>query len=106
VAVVALAGEADLALAAELRAMLGGCAGREVVLVEMSRCTFIDSSVIATLLDAARELRASDSRGLALVAPTKAPARVLEVTGTVDSLPVFPSSDTAISAVGDEPEAA
>jgi anti-anti-sigma factor len=100
VAVVVLRGEADLSLAAALRQTLAGCSASSMVLVEMSECTFMDSSVIATLLGAARELRSGDSRGLALIAPGTVPRRMLEITGTADWLPIFPSREAAESAIG------
>ena len=96
VAMLALEGEADLFLAETLKSVLADGAGEsEVVLVDMSKCSFIDSSIIATLLAAARAGRAEDGRTLALVAPTQAPRRVLEISGAVDYVPVFDSVEAA-----------
>ncbi|MCC2665206.1 MAG: hypothetical protein K0S35_3128 [Geminicoccaceae bacterium] len=93
VAMLALEGEADLFLAERLKSVLADGAGEsEVVLVDMSECSFIDSSIIATLLGAAR---AGERRTLALVAPTQAPRRVLEISGAVDYVPVFDSVEAA-----------
>ena len=97
VAMLALEGEADLFLAETLKSVLAnGAVESEVVLVDMSECSFIDSSIIATLLGAAR---AGERRTLALVAPTQAPRRVLEISGAVDYVPVYDSVEAARDAL-------
>jgi anti-anti-sigma factor len=96
VSVLELRGEVDLSLAKELASLLEEAARQSsVVLVDMSRCTFIDSSIIATLLGHTRPAPDEDSKPVAVIAPAEAPMRVLEISGAVDVLPVFPSADAA-----------
>jgi anti-anti-sigma factor len=55
-AIVTLCGEHDLASAEELKAALVTASRRRYVIVDLSGCTFIDSSVISVLLRASNEL--------------------------------------------------
>ena len=89
-------GELDLstiaALDAELELSLP--AGRVVVI--LSECTFIDSSALRSLVRSQRAV--SEGGGsLALVAPSQAARRVLEVTALDRFIPVFETVAEAVS---------
>jgi anti-anti-sigma factor len=78
-AIVRLGGEHDLATVVELRDILRGIDGH--VLVDLSDCLFIDSSVIATLISEAGERRTRNER-LELVVPSNGLiGRTLEIVG-------------------------
>jgi anti-sigma B factor antagonist len=86
---VAVDGEIDLLRSDELRARLAEASdgGGSVVIVDLSRCLFIDSRGLSTLLNAARRLTRSGG-ALAVVCPNPTPYRVFEVTKTRDTLNV------------------
>jgi anti-anti-sigma factor len=86
-ALVQLAGEHDLSTAPQLSETIRAIRGN--VLVDLSECSFIDSSVIGALLMADRD-RAPDGHRVELaVAPENATIhRIVEVTGLADLLPV------------------
>lgn len=99
-AVLALRGEHDLSTTPEIAVALSRVTGD--VLVDLSECTFIDSTVIGVLLRKAHEMTPAGSR-LDLVVPATQVhvARTLEITG-VDrlltlhrQLPGEPSSGAA-----------
>jgi anti-anti-sigma factor len=79
-AVVSLHGEHDLATASTIRDALSSLYG--AVLLDLSPCEFIDSTVIRTILDKHRQL-ASDGHRLDLLVPPdrKTIRRVLDVSG-------------------------
>ena len=78
-AVVSLSGDIDLESSPKVRAALLDCVGtRPVVLVEMSGISYIDSSGVASLVEAFQLARKSDTR-FALAAPSDAARRVLEL---------------------------
>ncbi|HEX2346092.1 MAG TPA: STAS domain-containing protein [Gaiellaceae bacterium] len=80
-AVLALHGDADLHSADELRARLGAVieAGASLLVVDLSRVTFIDSMALGILLEALKRLRA---RGgvLRIVGPRPDVRRIFEIT--------------------------
>ena len=79
VAVVALSGDIDLESSPKVRSALLDCVGlKQAVLVDMSSVSYIDSSGVASLVEAFQTARKSDTRfGLVSVSP---PAmRVLEL---------------------------
>ena len=81
-AVVALVGEHDLNSRAALRATLAYAAEGRNVLVDLSRCTFVDSAIISLLLATQRTLNAQDGR-CELIIPAQAGyvTRLFEITG-------------------------
>jgi len=95
-AIVSLHGEHDLATAATIRDALSSLYGP--ILLDLSPCEFIDSTVIRAVLDKHRQLE-PDGHRLELLVPSdrKAISRVLDVSGlrqilTVhDTLPGSPS---------------
>jgi anti-anti-sigma factor len=86
-ALVTLRGEHDLTSSGELRATLDSIFGD--VLVDLTRCDFMDSTVIAILLAKLHDLK-REGRRLDLVAPSEnaAIARVVDVVGMRELLTV------------------
>jgi anti-sigma B factor antagonist len=92
---VRLAGEADATTRA-LPVVLGAEAAKRprLLLIEMSGLTFIDSSALSVILRTHRELHGSESV-LALVSPSAAVARVLQLVGADQLIPIYGSADEA-----------
>jgi anti-anti-sigma factor len=100
-AIVSLRGEHDLATAPELRDALSPVFGD--VLVDLSECTFVDSTVIGALIAASQELQ-REGHTLALVVPPENAdvARTLEIVRIGDLLsihPQLPGTDAGPQAV-------
>jgi anti-anti-sigma factor len=88
VAVVAPSGELDISTAAELRhALLDACEAERLVVVDLARVTFLDSSGLGLLVAASRRMR---ERGASLhVANAQGvPLRAIRLTNLVDVLNV------------------
>jgi anti-sigma B factor antagonist len=97
-AVLTISGEHDLNTAPELRRHFDGLLEDDApILVDLSPATFVDSSILGVVLDAHR--RAGDAKlGFAVLqAPNGADAvaRVLEITGLREELPVHKNRDDA-----------
>ena len=94
--VVRVRGELDLATTPEFEAAVGDdpdLAGRLVL--DLSECTFIDSSAIRALLRAAQgRVRAGGSA--VIVASQPGTLRVLEIAGVVGVVPVAATLDEAL----------
>jgi anti-anti-sigma factor len=86
-AIVKLCGEHDLASADELTHVLDPIAGD--VLVDLSECAFIDSTVI-TILVRDHQTRTHDGQRLELYVPTQnaTVSRTLAVSGLADLIPI------------------
>ena len=80
-----LRGEFDLEVAAQVRADLMAMIARDGthLLVDCAQLTFIDSTGVAVLLEANRELEA-DGRHMLIVNVPEGPRRVFEVLGLTD----------------------
>jgi anti-anti-sigma factor len=88
-------GEVDISTADRLREQLDAArAAGLTTLLDLSRVTFIDSSGLHVLLDAARFV---DVEGwpLFIVRPSAAVLRLLDVSGTKHVLPVVRAEDPA-----------
>jgi anti-sigma B factor antagonist len=100
IAFVTLHGEHDLSSRQCLTEALAAASAKRDVLVDLSECTFMDSSVIAALFHARRKL---DERGgrLELVIPESAATikRVAEVTLLAAILPIHKSSEAALACI-------
>jgi len=98
VAVVSFEGELDLATCADLREALDRVAtdSRPVVL-DLARCPFIDSSGIAVLIHASRELDGGDGRAFAVAGCGNGVSRVLKLTGVDGLIASFDTPDQAIA---------
>jgi anti-sigma B factor antagonist len=100
IAIVSISGEHDLNTAPQLRRCLDEVIeeGRAVV-VDLSRASFVDSSILGVILDGRRS---AGTAGLGFaVAQTdgaQAVSRVLEITGLRGELPVHTSRADAVDA--------
>ena len=83
----ALRGEVDIAVVEQIRADLMGviACDRHHLVVDCSALTFIDSSGIAMLVEADRELE-NDGRHMLIVNVPALPRRVFEVLGLTNLL--------------------
>jgi anti-sigma B factor antagonist len=98
--VVAVAGELDLYTVPELERALLGADGAGSVVVELSQCTFIDSTALGTLVAANRRLRLAGAR-LSIVAPLAAGVlRPFELTGLDRVFPFHPSLASVMNGTG------
>ena len=93
-AIVSLRGEHDLASSAALRDALGPLFGD--VLVDLSACEFVDSTVIGALIAAAQDLEREGHR-LALVVPPENAniMRTLEIVRIGELLQIYPNVPAA-----------
>ena len=80
-----VAGELDIAsspaLAEELQGLVGS--GKGPVILELADLTFLDSTGLRVLIDAAQKL--GESGDLVLRNPTRAATEVLEIAGVVEA---------------------
>jgi anti-sigma B factor antagonist len=92
---IAVSGEVDLAVTAQLAGALAVATdGPDDVLVDLSGCGFLDSTGLALLVNTRNDLR-DEGRRLAVLAPSAQVARLLEVTGLGGDGFVFVSLDEA-----------
>jgi anti-sigma B factor antagonist len=98
-AVVSVAGEHDLSSAPELREQLETLlAAGTAMVVDLTEATFVDSSVLAALIEASRNGDGSGV-GFSVVLPPDAASgvvKVIEVTGIANVLAVRTTRDDAI----------
>jgi len=95
--VLTLTGDHDLATKPALVAALAGLAPEAEIVIDLTRCTFIDSTVIGAILGARRP----DRPRISLVHPpdTSYVVRALSVIGMRDLLPVHPSVEAALESL-------
>jgi len=86
-------GEVDLAVADQLREAIDD-AGPGTTLIDLTRCTFIDSTGIAVILRAHR-LREEDGGRIVAHSPSAQVLRVLSVTGLTGNGLVFVDREEA-----------
>lgn len=91
-------GELDLQTAAALCAPLDAAirAPRARVLLDLSDVTFCDSTGLRALLGVVQEARAHRSRLLVVVPPESGVARLVELTGTGEFLPLVADLDAGL----------
>lgn len=99
-AVVALIGEHDLDSRSALRATFAYATERRNLLVDLTRCTFIDSAVISLLLATQRRLEGAQGR-CELIVPAQAGyvTRLFELTGIASLFSVHASRSAALSSI-------
>lgn len=98
--VVALAGEIDLDRAPMVRRQLLDCVKRQQdVLVDLSAVTYIDSSGIASLVEALQWARRRGS-DLSLVAVSPQALRVFELARLDTVFSIHPDVDAALASAG------
>ena len=100
VAIVTLRGEHDLSTRAEINATLARVGGESDVLVDLSECTFIDSSVIGALV-AAFQAFAERGRRLELAIPPDAVTiqRVAQVAGLATFLAIHETREAGLASI-------
>ena len=100
-AVVRVTGELDLATVPQLEQALAerpeGAAG---LVIDLSDCTFVDSTCVRLLVGVVRETESAGGRA-AIVATDPGVLRVLEITALDTLVPVHPSVDEALVVVTD-----
>lgn len=103
--VIAVRGELDLSTAADLEAPLEEAiaAGDAAVLIDLSKCEFIDSTGIALIVRAWQRLDAdADGEGngrVAVCCANDQVRRVLEITGLELSIPLHETRERALAAL-------
>lgn len=90
-------GELDLAVADQLRSALDAIpADVPLVVIDLERCAFLDSTGLAVILAAHQELEGSGRR-LVVAAPTRQVERILEITGLTKDGFVLDSVEEALA---------
>jgi anti-anti-sigma factor len=91
-AIVKLRGELDISTRARLAGVLAGASTQTTVLVDLSECTFADSSLVAALVTASAEVRKRGGRLELVIPPTaRAPRRLAELARLADIVPIHES---------------
>jgi anti-anti-sigma factor len=99
-AIVSLVGEHDLYSHDALRATLASAADGRNVLVDLSRCTFIDSAILSLLLATQRTLTARGARCELIVPPESGyVTRLFEVSGVAELFRVHPSRNAGFASM-------
>jgi anti-anti-sigma factor len=100
VAIVTLRGDHGASRQQALSDALAGAEPQLNVIVDLSECTSVDSTVVAALVASASELQARGG-ALAVIIPAKAVAlqRVAKHAGLADLLPVHPTRGAAIASI-------
>lgn len=100
IAIVTVHGEHDLSSEAALRDAFDYAAAHSSVVIDLSDCSFMDSTVIAALLRTARSVQ-SKGDGFAIVIPSaqRQLARIAEMTGLEDVISVHTSQDAAVASL-------
>jgi anti-sigma B factor antagonist len=92
-------GELDLAVADKLDEVLDGALdGAEMVLIDLQRCDFIDSSGLAVILRAQKRMVAQ-GRHLAVYGPSDQVLRILSMTGLTANGLVYDNAGEALAAL-------
>jgi anti-sigma B factor antagonist len=94
--VLRVSGELDLASVPRLEEALATVSADPTV-IDLSQCTFLDSSGVRMLASAGRELPKAGRR-FAIVASNPGLLRVLEITGVDSMLAVHHSTESALAA--------
>jgi len=97
-AVVSMHGEHDLSTVPKLRPTFEQATAHSNVLVDLSDCAFIDSTVIGLLIRAAMTVQARDEQFVLVIPPEQAQvARVAETAGLTEIFPIHLSRDVALA---------
>jgi anti-anti-sigma factor len=97
-AFVRLHGEHDLTSEAKLQSALARAAAHSHVLVDLSDCTFMDSTVIKWLIRAGRAVEARGERLVLAIPPAQRDvARLAQMVHLGEIMPVFESHDDALA---------
>ena len=101
VAIVSISGEHDIYTAPTLRERLEEAlaqAGVKGLVVDLTKATFVDSSILGALLEGRRQALDKQSNYVVCIAEQVEPGvqRILEITGLVPVLPVVRSREEAV----------
>ncbi len=99
-AIIALAGELDMAAAPLVRSHVDSAAGARGVLLDLSGATFLDSSMLKELLRAGAELARYDTR-LVLAGIPPAVGRLLDLTRTAPLFTIAEDRDAGLRLLED-----
>jgi anti-sigma B factor antagonist len=104
IAVLTVSGEQDVTAKPQLDEALAQATTRAGVLVDLSGCGFIDSSMIGVIVTAYRHLRDRNGR-LELVVPLEARAirRTMEIMGLPAILTIHPSRSAGLASLQRQP---
>ena len=103
-AVVTMYGEHDLSTEPALTRALDEGAAHSDVVVDLSECDFIDSTIIAALLRAAHAVaQGGEQFSLVIPAARRQIARIAEMTRLGDLVPIHPTREAAIASVAPPP---
>jgi anti-sigma B factor antagonist len=94
-AVVRVAGELDLGSVSELEQVLADASPSAPLVVDLTECSFLDSSAVRVLLEAASKSEDAGGR-FALVAPGGGVRRTLEIAGVDTMLTIHPTLAEAL----------
>src|SRR5215203_5921561 len=97
---ITLAGELDIATSPRVRELLSDAArdADRPLVIDLTRCDFVDSTGLATLLHGAKPAQNGESN-VALVCVGGEVRKLLELTAIDRTIPVYESLDSAIEAV-------
>lgn len=98
--VVHVTGEVDLATTPQLQAALASRSEGSGLVIDLTECTFVDSSCVRLLASVTRETEAAGGR-TAVVATDLGVLRMLEITSLDTLLPVYPSVEDALAFVAE-----
>jgi len=94
-AVLEVEGDLDMATAPTLEDELAAAGFAERLVVDLSRCSFMDSSAVRVLVSSVRDSEAAGG-SLALVVTDPGILRVLEISGVDTMIPVHETVDAAL----------
>jgi anti-anti-sigma factor len=96
--VIAVEGELDMNTATDLERELEGAlaAAQAPLLIDLSRCEFIDSTGIALIVRSWQALDGDGNRRFALCGVGHQVKRVLDITGLVETIPTHPTREQAL----------
>ena len=99
VALVSLIGEHDLGRCDQIKDAFDAAAmRRRNLVVDLTRCAFIDSTVISLLLYAQREITCDGGRFAVVIPADSGPvARVAQIVRMAEMLPVYASLEAALA---------
>ncbi len=103
VAIVSLEGEHELYSATKLQRRLQALIGEGVgIVVDLSRATFLDSSIVSVLLQTRDDVRAAGTPFSIVIDDTTGESvrRMFDITGLTSILPIVGSREAALSRAG------
>ncbi len=103
IALVTLRGEHDLTTRSALSEALGRASEDDHILVDLSHCTFIDSSVIGALVHAFQALEGRGRRlELAIAPAARTIARTARIAGLTSFMAIHETRDAGLASLGRE----